>query len=237
MKRAFALEFFPNLANLTNHTTQTNVIIDPRSRFWVVVVNMTDQRRQNKKKVKQVGETNYFMYAKEDKKQLGSGSFAKVYLGYKAENGTESAVAIKRMDLGDEKIQQMLRLLEQEIDIMSKCEHANILRLYDRADFKNRLYLMLEYCEGGDLSKLISKKGRLPEAEAQRYLIDLVTGLKYLFEKGFVHRDLKPQNLLLKTNDDGEQVLKIADFGMARKSKVSNEPLLNSTCPTTSTPL
>ncbi|CAI9766251.1 unnamed protein product [Fraxinus pennsylvanica] len=78
------------------------------------------------------------------------------------------------------------------------------------------MYIVLEYRKGGDLSMYINQHhGRIPEAIAKHFMQQLVEGLKILRENNLIHRDLKPQNLLLYTNDNNS-VLKIADFGFAR---------------------
>ncbi|KAH0465463.1 hypothetical protein IEQ34_005566 [Dendrobium chrysotoxum] len=78
-----------------------------------------------------------------------------------------------------------------------------------------RVYLILEYCRGGDLSRYIQKQGKVPEATAKHFMQQLASGLYVLRENNLVHRDLKPQNLLLSSSNENS-VLKIADFGFAR---------------------
>ena len=78
-----------------------------------------------------------------------------------------------------------------------------------------RIYLILEFCGGGDLQKFIRSRQRLSEATAQHFMRDLALGLEFIWSKHLIHRDLKPQNLLLSANDERAS-LKIADFGFAR---------------------
>lgn len=80
----------------------------------------------------------------------------------------------------------------------------------------NFIYLVMEYCEGGDLSQYLRKKLILKESEAQSLLQQLTSALKVLWDNNLIHRDLKPQNLLLQHDTDGKVILKIADFGFAR---------------------
>ncbi len=78
----------------------------------------------------------------------------------------------------------------------------------------------MEFCSGGDLSNYIkTKAGPLPEPIARKFFFDLVSGLKCLVDSNLVHRDLKPQNLLLTSKDETVASLKIADFGFAREIK------------------
>jgi serine/threonine-protein kinase ULK/ATG1 len=74
---------------------------------------------------------------------------------------------------------------------------------------------VLEYCSGGDLAGYINRHGKVPEAVAKHFMRQLALGLQVLQEKHFIHRDLKPQNLLLSSKEV-TPLLKIGDFGFAR---------------------
>lgn len=74
----------------------------------------------------------------------------------------------------------------------------------------------MEYCEAGDLSQYLRKQQVMRESEAQSLLQQLTSALKMLWENNLIHRDLKPQNLLLQQDTNGQLILKIADFGFAR---------------------
>ncbi|KAL2533787.1 Protein kinase superfamily protein [Abeliophyllum distichum] len=146
-------------------------------------------------------------------KQIGAGSFSTVWHARHRVNGTE--VAIK--EIVTSRLNCKLReSLKSEIFILKKINHPNIIRLHDMIEESGKMYIVLEYCKGGDLSMYINQHhGRIPEAVAKHYMQQLAEGLKILRENNLIHRDLKPQNLLLTTNDDNS-VLKIADFGFAR---------------------
>lgn len=77
----------------------------------------------------------------------------------------------------------------------------------------------MEYCSGGTLSSFIKDvaKGPLPEPTVKKFLVQLLKGLKYIFSKNLIHRDLKPQNILITNIKDPQ--IKIADFGFARYLK------------------
>ncbi|KAJ7961362.1 Kinase family protein [Quillaja saponaria] len=145
-------------------------------------------------------------------RQIGSGSFSVVWHGRHRVHGTE--VAIKEIVTSrlNKKLQESLM---SEIVILNRINHPNIIRLHDIIEVPGKINLVLEYCRGGDLSLYIQRHGRMPEATAKHFLRQLAAGLQVLRDNNLIHRDLKPQNLLLSTNDDNS-VLKIADFGFAR---------------------
>ncbi|XP_057971041.1 serine/threonine-protein kinase ATG1c-like [Malania oleifera] len=145
-------------------------------------------------------------------RQIGSGSFSVVWHGRHRVHGTE--VAIK--EIVTARLNKKLRdSLMSEIVILKKINHPNIIRLHDIIEVPGKIHLVLEYCKGGDLSIYIQRHGRVPEATAKHFMQQLTAGLQILRDNNLIHRDLKPQNLLLSTSDSNS-VLKIADFGFAR---------------------
>lgn len=80
---------------------------------------------------------------------------------------------------------------------------------------KGRIYLVMEFCAGGDLSSLLRRVRTLPEASVRSFMRQLASGMRELRAHNLIHRDLKPQNLLL-SEPGPNAVLKIADFGFAR---------------------
>ena len=98
---------------------------------------------------------------------------------------------------------------------MRRMREENILRFIDMANQGETVYIVLEYCAGGDLSQFIRRNGRMNETSARRFMLQLARELKAMRKAQLVHRDLKPQNLLLTSNDLNAE-LKIADFGFAR---------------------
>ncbi|KAG6580516.1 Serine/threonine-protein kinase ATG1c, partial [Cucurbita argyrosperma subsp. sororia] len=146
-------------------------------------------------------------------RQIGSGSFSVVWHARHRVHGTEVAIKEISMTRLSKKLQDSLM---SEIFILKRINHPNIIRLYDIIEVPGKIHLVLEYCKGGDLSFYIQQRhGRIPEAIAKHFLQQLAAGLKILRDNNLIHRDLKPQNLLLSASDDNS-VLKIADFGFAR---------------------
>ena len=147
---------------------------------------------------------------------LGSGSFAQVYGAVHDETGDE--VAVKA--IAARKLNAKLREnLECEIRILKDFQHPNIVRLYgiDKTSSTEHIFLVMEFCDGGDLHQFLQGHGCLSESVTQVFMIDLSRGLQFMWSKQYIHRDLKPQNLLLKTTSATSlPTLKIADFGFAR---------------------
>ncbi|RDX80548.1 Serine/threonine-protein kinase ATG1c, partial [Mucuna pruriens] len=145
-------------------------------------------------------------------RQIGAGSFSVVWHGRHKVHGTEVAIKeIATLRL-NKKLQESLM---SEIFILKRINHPNIISLHDIIQVPGKIHLVLEYCKGGDLSLYIQRHGRVPEATAKHFMQQLAAGLQVLRDNNLIHRDLKPQNLLLSRNDD-KSVLKIADFGFAR---------------------
>ncbi|TKV98530.1 hypothetical protein SEVIR_9G565800v4 [Setaria viridis] len=148
---------------------------------------------------------------------VGQGSFAKVFRA--AHRRTGARVAVKAIDR--RRVEKRVHEgILKEREILKSIDHPNILRLLDTIDTTNMMYLVLEYCDGGDLDAFLHKHGRLPVATAKDLMRQLAEGLKVLRERNIVHRDLKPQNLLLSTNDDAI-ILKIGDFGFAKHENLA----------------
>jgi serine/threonine-protein kinase ULK/ATG1 len=98
---------------------------------------------------------------------------------------------------------------------MRDYQHQNIVRLFDHFNSARYIYLVLELCPGGDLSKYIKKTRRIEEHIAQNFLSQLASGLHFLSSKNLIHRDLKPANVLLSEFSE-RAILKLADFGFAK---------------------
>ena len=146
---------------------------------------------------------------------VGQGSFAVVWRAEHAETGEVAAVKeINTARLSP----KLLEGLQREVAVLQRARHPHIVRLLSifRRPKAERLYLVLEYCAGGDLAHHVRRHGRVPEPEARVLTQQLASGLRCLRQHNLMHRDLKPQNLLLSGALGAGGVLKIADFGFAR---------------------
>uniref|UniRef100_A0A6B2EHJ6 Putative serine/threonine-protein kinase unc-51-like isoform x3 n=1 Tax=Phlebotomus kandelakii TaxID=1109342 RepID=A0A6B2EHJ6_9DIPT len=164
-----------------------------------------------------VGEYEY-----NSKDLIGHGAFAVVFKG-RHRKKANLQVAIK--SITKKSLAKSQNLLGKEIKILkelTELHHENVVALLDCKESQLNVYLVMEYCNGGDLADYLNGRGSLSEDTIRLFLVQLAGAMKALFAKGIVHRDLKPQNILLshsngKTFPPPSKIkLKIADFGFAR---------------------
>lgn len=99
---------------------------------------------------------------------------------------------------------------------MSSVNHPNIILLLDFFQVEGCVYLVLEFCAGGNLASYILQRCEVQERTANRFMRQLGAGLEVLNSHHIIHRDLKPENILLSSADSDAAVLKISDFGLSR---------------------
>jgi len=148
------------------------------------------------------------------KKVLGKGAFATVYKV--TQNSTSETYAMKVMDIRDLKTKGALaRVIDREKPVLEQVDHPFIVGLMGGYVSKNRVYLVMEYCPGGDLKSVLNlfRLGSFPEAQARFYTAELILALECLHQRGIIYRDLKPENVLL----DVEGHIRLTDFGLVKK--------------------
>ena len=148
-------------------------------------------------------------------KQLGSGQFGTVNLGYPVNNPND-LFAVKIIDKA--RVQgKSQQLLINEIDIMSQIEHKNVVRFINATKTVNNFYLLMEYCNGGDVESFVKTRGGyLQEQETRLILRQLVHGLMAIKEKNVIHRDIKLANLLVNFPTLKQEQLTEANFSLAK---------------------
>ncbi|MEG0507117.1 MAG: Stk1 family PASTA domain-containing Ser/Thr kinase [Longicatena sp.] len=140
---------------------------------------------------------------------LGEGGMADVYLAIDTILNREVAVKVLRGELGKDPL-TLLRF-QREANAVSKLNHPNVVEIYDVGEFNGRHYIVMEYVRGRTLKQLISQRGALEQEEAVNIMMQLTSAVQHAHENNIIHRDIKPQNVLVK--DDG--TIKITDFGIA----------------------
>lgn len=142
---------------------------------------------------------------------IGSGGFAKVKLGRHILTGEKVAIKImNKKDLGDD-----LPRVKLEIEAMKNLSHQHVCRLYQVIETSTQIFMVIEYCPGGELFDYIIAKDRLSEEETRVFFRQIVSAIAYVHSQGFAHRDLKPENLLI----DEDHNLKLIDFGLCARPK------------------
>ena len=149
----------------------------------------------------------------EVKQKIGKGKFGLVKCGINKETKMPVAIKImakKNMDKSD------LELAKVEIDILKIGQHPNIIKLYDIYENENYIYIIMEYCSGGDLLSYFEyHEYELPESKVCEIIHKLSMAIYYLHSYGIVHRDLKPENILMTDISDTADI-RLLDFGLSK---------------------
>ncbi|XP_076834890.1 serine/threonine-protein kinase PLK4 isoform X2 [Brachyhypopomus gauderio] len=149
---------------------------------------------------------------------LGKGSFACVYRAKSVNTGLE--VAIKMIDKKAMHKAGMVQRVINEVEIQCRLKHPSILELYNYFEDSNYVYLVLEMCHNGEMSRFLKdRKKPFTEEEVRHFMHQIVKGMLYLHTHGIMHRDLTLANLLLTSNMN----IKIADFGLATQLRLPSE--------------
>lgn len=145
-------------------------------------------------------------------RKLGSGAFSVVHIATHRETRKQVAVkCIAKTSLAA----LDAKALKQEVEIMKKLNHANLVPLLDYFEESRYYFIVTPLCTGGELFDDLVKRKSYTEEDARVLMGKLASAIQYLHARGIVHRDLKPENILLKTSAPGAEVM-IADFGFAR---------------------
>lgn len=151
-------------------------------------------------------------------KPISKGAFGSVYLSKKKSTGEYFAIKVlKKADMvaknqvGNVKAERAIMMWQGQSDFVAK--------LYWTFSSKDYLYLVMEYLNGGDCASLIKVLGGLPEDWVKKYLAEVILGVEHLHERDVIHRDLKPDNLLI----DQKGHLKLTDFGLSRMGLVGRQ--------------
>ncbi|XP_072899992.1 serine/threonine-protein kinase DCLK1a isoform X2 [Hemitrygon akajei] len=142
---------------------------------------------------------------------IGDGNFAIVKECMERSTSREYALKI----INKSKCRGKEHMIQNEVSILRRVKHPNIVLLIEEMDTPNELYLVMELVKGGDLFDAITSTNKYTERDASGMLYNLASAIKYLHSLNIVHRDIKPENLLVYEHQDGSKSLKLGDFGLA----------------------
>lgn len=141
---------------------------------------------------------------------LGKGSMGMVYKA--RQTSVDRVVALKVLLDSLASNQEFIKRFKREAMVAAKLNHNHVVNVYDAGEAEHRHYFVMEYVEGTTVREQIDKRGRFAEDEGLRIILAVAEAMKHAHEKGLVHRDIKPDNIIL--THDG--TVKLADLGLAR---------------------
>lgn len=150
--------------------------------------------------------------------RLGEGGAGQVYKARHQKLGCLVALKILRKELLSDA--EMVGRFAREIQIVRQLDHPNLVRAVDAGSAAATLFLAMEYVEGTNLARLVKPGSPLPVQQACAYIRQAALGLQYAHERGLVHRDIKPHNLIMSLRDG---LIKVADLGLARLCRPAND--------------
>ena len=142
---------------------------------------------------------------------LGTGGVAEVWLAEDQRLERWVAVKVLREGFGTEYDSDLVRSFEREARVIARLQHPNIVGVYDAGRFGARHYLVMEYVHGHTLRQILEAHGRLAELDAIRYGAHVAGALQYAHDRGVIHCDVKPENIIVTE----QGVPKVTDFGVA----------------------
>ena len=182
-----------DLAFDNNH----NKILNSEKKFTITLYQEKQENKQTPVRVKDFKFIN----------QLGAGAFGTVFLVERESKRYAMKVMRKRT------FQGLLNFVMTEKEVQRKINHRYVVKLRYAFQTFDKLYLVTDFCPGGDLRSLVSSKGKVPEKEAVIYIAEILLAIEELHKNGVIHRDIKLDNILL----DEKGHAKLTDFGLSKE--------------------
>ncbi|KAM5247407.1 serine/threonine-protein kinase 33 [Ctenodactylus gundi] len=165
---------------------------------------------------------------------LGQGGFGMVFEATDKEADTKWAIkTVNKEKAGSSAV----KLLEREVNILKSVKHEHIIHLEQIFETPKKMYLVMELCEDGELKEILERKGHFSENETRWIIQSLASAIAYLHNKDIVHRDLKLENIMVKSsfidaNNEMNLNIKVTDFGLAVQKHGRKEAMMQATCGT-----
>jgi tetratricopeptide (TPR) repeat protein/predicted Ser/Thr protein kinase len=149
------------------------------------------------------------------KSLLGMGGMGAVYLVHDKDLDRDVALKLIRSDIAEDT--EVLERFKREIQLSSRVTHPNVLRVFDLGESDGVKFLTMQFVDGRDLSTILKKQGKLPTERLLAIFRQVAEGLKAAHDQGVIHRDLKPQNIMIAATDR----VYVTDFGLAKHAEQS----------------
>lgn len=147
--------------------------------------------------------------------KIGEGGMALVYRGLDTLLHREVAIKVLREQYASD--EQFVERFRREAQAAASLSHPNVVNIYDVGEVDGVYFIVMEYVHGRSLRRVIEEEGKLSPVRAARYALEICEGLQHAHDRGLIHRDIKPHNILI-TQDDR---VKVTDFGIARAASSS----------------
>ena len=154
-------------------------------------------------------------------KDIGSGTYSKVQLVQHKINLSIRAMKVIKKKKKKGTNQTNEHDVYKEVNLLIKMDHPNIVKIFEFYNGEKEYYLIMEYCEGGELFDKIVKSN-LTEVQCAYIMYQIISAVNYCHKMKIIHRDLKPENILIKKDEDGFYRVKVCDFGTSKAFKIGD---------------
>jgi tetratricopeptide (TPR) repeat protein len=152
--------------------------------------------------------------------QIGSGGMGIVYKATHVRQGSDPvAIKVIREEYSQDPVQRK-RFLNEAI-LVDQLNHPNIVKVFERGEYNQQLFIAMEFLQGQSLADLIQKGENIPITDGLNIMRQLVNALAKVHSKGIIHRDLKPENILLIEKKENKYFVKLLDFGLAKSQSLT----------------